>query len=56
MLLLDTFYCRAHKAANPQDYPPTEKAKALYPVLRNINEENVNPTKVHLQVYDGKFG
>src|ERR1700733_10286819 len=43
----------AHKAANPERYPLQDAVRTLYPPLVNI-EGRYKPTKVHLQVYDGK--
>jgi hypothetical protein len=45
--------CRAHKAANPAKFPISERSKELYPPLANIKSEDMKPTSVHLQVYDG---
>ena len=46
--------CRAHKAANPAKFPISERSKELYPALAKIKLEDMKPTSVHLQVYDGQ--
>ena len=44
----------AHKAANPAHYAVHPTAQELYPPLREIEGKH-SPTKVHLQIYDGKI-
>jgi hypothetical protein len=48
---IDNFH-RAHRAANPADYPIRQEQREMYPALKGI-EERYGPSKVHLQVYDG---
>ncbi|KAF9560975.1 alpha/beta-hydrolase [Agrocybe pediades] len=50
-VLRDEIIYTAHKAAYPEKYPVTDRARELYPSLNGI-EERFKPTSVHLQVYD----
>lgn len=42
----------AHKAANPEAYPPSATVLAKYPKQAELVSK-YPPTKVHLQMYDG---
>ncbi|KAI0753082.1 hypothetical protein C8Q80DRAFT_1097008 [Daedaleopsis nitida] len=53
-VLRDEIIYFAHKAAHPDKYPVKPEARLLYPILDGI-EQRYGPTKVHLQVYDGKL-
>lgn len=45
---------RAHKAADPDQFPVRDSTRALYPALYGIEERfKGKSTPVHLQVYDG---
>ncbi|KAF5321266.1 hypothetical protein D9619_001666 [Psilocybe cf. subviscida] len=50
-VLRDEIIYTAHRAAYPEKYPPTDKARELYPALDGI-DTRFGPTSVHLQVYD----
>jgi hypothetical protein len=52
-MCVDRVVFSAHKAANPEKYPIQDRIRTVYPPLMNI-EGRYRPTKVHLQVYDGK--
>jgi hypothetical protein len=52
--LLTLIVSSAHKAAKPNKFPVKDDARRLYPVLNGI-EQKYEPTKVHLQVYDGWY-
>ena len=53
-VLRDEIIYLAHKAAHPQQYP-ARKGVLKYGRRQNENAEKfTTPTKVHLQVYDGK--
>ena len=43
---------RAHRAAHPERFPLREEIKKMYPALKLV-ETSMQPTPVHLQVYDG---
>jgi hypothetical protein len=43
---------RAHRAAHPERFPLSEEMKKIYPALKLV-ETSMQPTPVHLQVYDG---
>lgn len=45
---------RAHRAAHPERFPLREEIKKMYPALKLV-ETSMQPTPVHLQVYDGMF-
>jgi hypothetical protein len=51
-VLRDEIIYTAHRAANPAKYPVREEVKKLYPALAGV-EGRMEPTAVHLQVYDG---
>ena len=43
---------RAHRAAHPERFPLPEEMKMMYPAFKLV-ETSMQPTPVHLQVYDG---
>jgi len=43
---------RAHRAAYPERFPLREETKKIYPAFKLV-ETSMQPTPVHLQVYDG---
>jgi hypothetical protein len=43
---------RAHRAAHPERFPLREEMKKMYPAFKLV-ETSMQPTPVHLQVYDG---
>jgi hypothetical protein len=43
---------RAHRAAYPERFPLREEMKKVYPAFKLV-ETSMQPTPVHLQVYDG---
>ena len=45
---------RAHRAAHPERFPLSDEIKKLYPAFK-LGETSMQPTPVHLQVYDGIF-
>ena len=49
-----THITRAHKAANPANYQIPERSKQLYPPLQKLRLQDIKPTSVHHQVYDGE--
>jgi hypothetical protein len=58
--LLSPLFCfitelksRAHRAANPSQFPISPESKHLYPRIMEFAAKYPTPTKVHLQVYDG---
>lgn len=51
-VLRDEIVYLSHKAACPDKYPVTDNARSLYPALRGIEDKHLEPTKIHLQVYD----
>lgn len=53
-VLRDEGIYSAHRAANPAKYPIKDEILAVYPRFRDLTPENMVPTPVHLQVYDGK--
>lgn len=50
--MVDQLTVRAHKAANPEKYPVRDDVRAMMPYYEGI-EARYEPSKVHLQVYDG---
>ena len=45
---------RAHRAAHPERFPLREEINRMYPAFKLV-ETSMQPTQVHLQVYDGMF-
>lgn len=43
---------RAHRAAHPDRFPVRDETREMYPILGHIGSD-MQPTSVHLQVYDG---
>lgn len=43
----------AHKAAYPDRFKVKDEARSMYPTYEGI-EARYGPTKVHLQIWDGK--
>ena len=43
---------RAHRAAHPERFPLSDEIKKMYPAFKLV-ETSMQPTPVHLQVYDG---
>jgi hypothetical protein len=43
---------RAHRAAHPDQYPVRDETREMYPIFKHIGSD-IQPTSVHLQVYDG---
>ncbi|CAE7140127.1 unnamed protein product [Rhizoctonia solani] len=54
-VLRDEIIYVAHKAANPEKYPVKPETRELLSSLKDIESKGYEPTKVHLQVYDGEF-
>ena len=51
-LVLNHRLHRAHRAAHPERFPLREEMKKVYPAFKLV-ETSMQPTPVHLQVYDG---
>jgi hypothetical protein len=43
---------RAHRAAHPDRFPVRDEIREMYPTFKHIGSD-MQPTSVHLQVYDG---
>jgi acetyl esterase/lipase len=50
-VLRDEIIYAAHRAAHPERFPVREEIKKMYPAFKLV-ETSVQPTSVHLQVYD----
>lgn len=51
-LVVTHVFIRAHRAAHPERFPFSEEIKKMYPAFKLV-ETSMQPTPVHLQVYDG---
>jgi hypothetical protein len=45
--------CRAHRAANPEEFPLRADVKEIYPPFWDVKDK-MRCTPVHIQIYDGK--
>lgn len=52
-VLRDEGIYTAHRAADPAKYTIKQEVLDVYPKFRELTPENMVPTPVHLQVYDG---
>ena len=52
-VLRDEGIYTAHRAADPASYPIKADVLDVYPRFKDLTPENMVPTPVHLQVYDG---
>ncbi|KAF8261460.1 hypothetical protein EI94DRAFT_1745923 [Lactarius quietus] len=50
-VLRDEIIYAAHRAAHPERFPLSNETKDMYPAFQHV-ENDMRPTRVHLQVYD----